>query len=64
MTFFHNIANISVLINQFVPPIFYLCSSIPGINFRGMLHQVCDVWPMRKRSVDQSELVDIGAKID
>ena len=41
--FFHNIAYISVLINRFVLPIFYLCSSIPGINFRGMLHQVYDV---------------------
>ena len=46
----------SVLINQFVPPTFCLCFSFAGINFRGMLHHVCDVaydedrcGPMRTR---------------
>ena len=33
----------SVLNNQFVPPIFCLCFAFSGINFRGMLHHVCDV---------------------
>ena len=47
-----------MLINQFVPPIF------TGINFRGMLHHACDVWPMTKTCVDQAELADVGAQID
>ena len=33
----------SVLINQFVLPTFCLCFAFTGINFRGMLHHVCDV---------------------
>ena len=33
----------SVLINQFVPQNFCLCFTFTGINFRGMLHHVCDV---------------------
>ena len=33
----------TVLINQFVLPIFCLCFAFTGINFRGMLHHVCDV---------------------
>ena len=35
--------NLSVLINQFVPPTFCLCFAFTGINFRGMLHHICDV---------------------
>ena len=53
----------SVLINQFVPPTFCLHFAFTGINFRGMLHHVCDV-PMTKTWVDQSELVNVGAQID
>ena len=34
---------LSVLINQFVAPIFCLCFASTGINFRGMLHHVYDV---------------------
>ena len=33
----------SMLINQFVAPNFCLCFDFSGVNFRGMLHQVCDV---------------------
>ena len=33
----------SALINQFVPPIFCLYFAFTAINFRGMLHHVCDV---------------------
>ena len=33
----------SVLIKQFVPQNFCLCFTFTGINFRGMLHHVCDV---------------------
>ena len=32
----------SMLINQFVPPTFCLCFAF-SVNFRGMLHHVCDV---------------------
>ena len=32
-----------VLINQFLSPAFCLCFALNGINFRGMLHHVCDV---------------------
>ena len=32
----------SVLINQIVSPTFCLCFASTGINFRGMLHHVCD----------------------
>ena len=53
----------SVLINQFAPPTFCLYIAFTGINFRGMLHHVCDV-TMRKILVDQSELVNVGAQID
>ena len=53
----------SVLNNQIVPPTFYLCFTFTGINFRGMLHHVCDVL-MAKTCVDQSELVNVGAQID
>ena len=53
----------SVLINQLVLPIFCLCFAFTGINFRGMLHHVCDV-PMTKTCVDQSELVDVEVQID
>ena len=42
MIFEENIL-VSVLINQFVPPTFRLCFVFTGINFRGMLHHVCDV---------------------
>ena len=41
-----------VLINQFLPPTF----------FRGMLCHICDV-PVTKTSMDQSELVNVGAQI-
>ena len=34
---------LSVLINQFVASTFCFCFSFTGINFRGMLHHVCDV---------------------
>ena len=54
----------SVIINQFVPPTFCLCFAFTGVNFRGMLHYVCDVWPMTKTSVDQSELVNVGPQTD
>ena len=48
---FHAVKNVewitdlrlSVLINQFVAPIFCLCFASTGINFRGMLHHVYDV---------------------
>ena len=33
------------------------------INFRGMLHNVCDV-VYHKKCVDQSELVNVGEQID
>ena len=33
----------NVLINQFVPPIFCFYFAFTGINFRGILDQVCDV---------------------
>ena len=35
----------SVLINQFIPPPpnFFLYIAFTGINFRSMLHHVCDV---------------------
>ena len=33
----------SVLINQFVLPTFCLCFPFTGINFRVMLHHICDV---------------------
>ena len=33
----------SVLINQLVPPSFRLCFAFTGINFRGMLHHICDI---------------------
>ena len=52
-----------MLINQFEPPTFCLCFALTGINFRGMLHHVCDV-PMTKTHVNQSELVNVGAQID
>ena len=54
--------DMSVLINQFVLPTFCLCFST-GINFRGMLHDVCDV-PMMKTFVDQTELVNVEAQTD
>ena len=41
----------------------FACFAFTGINFRGMLHHVCDV-PMTKISVDQSEFVNVGAQID
>ena len=53
----------SVLINQLVLPIFCLCFAFTDINFRGMLHHVCDV-PMTKTCVDQSELVHVEVQID
>ena len=53
----------SVLINQFVPPTLCLCFAFTGINFRGMLHPVCDA-PMTTKCVDQSELVSEGVQID
>ena len=53
----------SVLNNQIVPPTFYLSFTFTGINFRGMLHHVCDVL-MAKTCVDQSELVNVGPQID
>ena len=52
-----------MLINQFVPPTFCLFFAFSGMNFRGLLHHVCDV-AMTKTFVDQSELVNIGAQID
>ena len=33
----------SVLNNQLVPPSFCLCFTFAAINFRGLLHHVCDV---------------------
>ena len=35
--------SVRVLINQFVAPTFCLCLTFTDINFRGMLHHVCDV---------------------
>ena len=52
----------SVLINQFVPQIFCLCFAFTGINFRDMLHHVCDV--TYEECVEQSELLNVGAQID
>ena len=37
------IFTLGVLINQFVPQNFGLCFVFTSINFRGMLHRVCDV---------------------
>ena len=54
----------SVLINQFVPPSFCPCFAFTGVKFRGMLHHLCDVWPMAKTCAGQSELVSVGAQID
>ena len=53
----------TVLINQLVSLTFCLCFSFTGINFRGMLHHVCDV-SMTKACMDLSELVNEGAQID
>ena len=53
----------SVLINQTVLPDFCLCFSMTGIKFWGMLHHVYDV-VYDKTSVDQSELVNVGAQIN
>ena len=52
-----------MLIDQFVPQTFCLCFAFTGINFRDMLHHVCDV-AMTKKYVEQSELVNVGAQID
>ena len=52
-----------VVINQFVPPTFCFCICFTGINSRGMLDHVYDVF-MTKTGVDQSELVNVGAQID
>ena len=60
----HQIFLQSVLINQFVAPTFCLGFSVTGINFWGMLHHVCDMWPITKTGADQSELVNIRAQID
>ena len=52
----------SVLIKQFVPSIFGLCFAFTDINFRGMLHHVCDVaYVWTKTCANQSELVNVGA---
>ena len=53
----------SVLNNQLVPPSFCLCFTFAGINFRGLLHHVCDVL-ITKACTDQSELVNVGTQID
>ena len=57
------ILSLSVLINQFVPPTFFLCFTFTGINFRVMLHHVCDL-PLTKTYADQSEIVNVRAQID
>ena len=59
----HYFHNNTVLINQFVRPTFCLCSAFVDINFRGMLHHICDM-PMTKTCVNQSEVVNVGAQID
>ena len=51
---------LSVLINQFVPQRF---ANFTGLNFREILHHVCDV-SMTKTRADQSELVNEGVQID
>ena len=53
----------SVLTNQFVPSTFCLCFALTGINFRRILHHICDV-PMTKTCVEQSELINVGAQMD
>ena len=53
-------AILSVLINQFVTPTFCLCFPFTGINLPSMLHHVCDV----SFNENQSELINVGAKID
>ena len=45
----------------FLPLLFYTFAT--GINFRGMLHHVCDI-PMTETCVDQLELVNVGAQTD
>ena len=54
---------LSALIIQFVSPTFCLSFAFTSINFRGILHHVCDI-PMTKTCMDQSELVNVGAEID
>ena len=44
-----------------LPLLFYTFAT--GINFRDMLHHICDV-PMTETCVDQSELVGVGAQTD
>ena len=44
-----------------LPLLFYTFAT--GINFRDMLHHVCDV-PMTETCVDQSELVGVGTQTD
>ena len=52
-----------MLINQFVLPTFCLCFAFTGVNFRGMLHHVCDV-AYDENMGDQSEFINVGAQID
>ena len=51
-----------LLINQFVPSTFCLCFAFTGINFRGMLHHVCDV--AYDENMCGPELVNVRAQID
>ena len=46
-----------------VPPTFCHWFVLTDVNFRGMLHHVCDV-PMIKECADQSEVVNVGIQID
>ena len=53
----------SVLLINLCPQLFSYVFVSTGINFRGMLHHVCDM-PLTKTCLDQLELVNIEAKID
>ena len=51
------------LINQFVTPTFYLYFAFSGINFRDMLHHVCDMTYDENMS-RPIRTVNVGAQID
>ena len=61
----------SVLINQFVLSAFCLCFTFTGINFRGMLHHVCDVafdknmcGPIKNRKCRSTNILIIYVETD
>ena len=61
----------SVLINQFVLSAFCLCFIFTGINFRAMLHHVCDVaydenmcGPIKNRKCRSTNLLIIYVETD